>query len=89
MKIIIITLGYILGYIFIGAIVASAWEKTELTLLKLGYSIKPLLLEKYPPDPAWHTNTLGVRMTIILWPLFLVASIPWLIYLIIRKIFGL
>lgn len=84
MKIILIILGYI-----IGAIVASAWEKTELTLLKWGYSIKPLLLEKYPPDPAWHTNTLGVRMMIILWPLFIVASILWLIYLIIRKIFGL
>jgi hypothetical protein len=85
MKIILI----ILGYAFMGAIVASAWEKTELTLLKWGYSIKPLLLEKYPPDLAWHTNTLGVRMMIILWPLFLVASILWLIYLLIRKIFGL
>lgn len=85
MKIILI----ILGYALIGAIVASAWEKMELTLLKWGYSIKPLLLEKYPPDPAWHTNTLGVRMTIILWPLFLVSSILGLIYLLIRKIFGL
>lgn len=85
MKIILI----ILGYAFMGAIVASAWEKTELTLLKWGYSIKPLLLEKYPPDPAWHTNTQGVRMMIILWSLFIVASILWLIYLIIRKIFGL
>lgn len=79
----------ILGYLFIGAIVASAWEKIELTLLKLGYSIKPLLLEKYPPDPAWHTNTTGVWITLILWPLFIVASISWLIYLLIRKIFGL
>ena len=85
MKIILI----ILGYIFIGAIVASAWEKTELTLLKWGYSIKPLLLEKYPPDPAWHTNTLGVKITIILWPLFTAVAIFELIYLLIRKIFGL
>ena len=85
MKIILI----ILGYIFIGAIVASAWEKTELTLLKWGYSIKPLLLEKYPPDPAWHTNTLGVKITIILWPLFTAVAIFELIYLLIRKIFRL
>lgn len=85
MKIILI----ILGYIFIGAIVASAWEKTELTLLKWGYSIKPLLLEKYPPNPAWHTNTLGVKITIILWPLFTAVVIFELIYLLIRKIFRL
>lgn len=50
----------ILGYIFIGAIVASAYKKIELTLLKPGYSIKPFLLEKYPSDTAWHTNTIGV-----------------------------
>lgn len=86
MKIIILI---ILGYIFIGAIVASAWEKTELTLLKWGYSIEPLLLEKYPPNPAWHTTTLGVWVMVMMWPLFLVVYISWLIYLIIRKIFGL
>lgn len=42
----------ILGYIFIGAIVASDYKKIELTLLKPGYLIKPFLLEKYPSDPA-------------------------------------
>lgn len=85
MKIILI----ILGYAFIDAIVASAWEKTELTLLKWGYSIKPLLLEKYPHDPAWHTNTLGIWVMVMMWPLFLVVYISGLIYLLIRKIFGL
>lgn len=79
----------ILGYLFIGTIVASAWEKIELILLKRGYSIEPLLLEKYPPNPAWHTNTIGLWVTVILWPLFIVASISGLIYLLIRKIFGL
>lgn len=79
----------ILGYIFIGAIVASAYKKIELTLLKPGYSIKPFLLEKYPSDPAWHTNTPCVWVTVILWPLFIIASISWLIYLLIRKMFRL
>ncbi len=85
MKIILI----ILGYAFIGAIVASAWEKTELTLLKWGYSIEPLLLEKYPPNPAWHTYKLDVLITVIYWPLFTVVAIFGLIYLLIRKIFGI
>lgn len=85
MKIILI----ILGYALIGAIVASAWEKMELTLLKWGYSIRPFLLEKYPPDPAWHTSPSGVFVIVMMWPLFLVVSILVLIYLLIRKIFGL
>jgi hypothetical protein len=85
MKIILI----ILGYIFIGAIIASAWEKTELTLLKCGYSIRPFLLEKYPPDPAWHTSPTGVCVIVMMWPLFLIASISVLIYLLIRKMFRL
>lgn len=86
MKIILII---ILGYIFIGAIVASAWEKMELTFLKRGYSIEPFLLVKYPPDPSWHTYKLGVLITVIYWPIFTVVAILWLIYFLIRKIFGL
>ena len=85
MKIILI----ILGYLFIGAIVASAWEKMELTFLKWGYSIDPFLLVKDPPNPSWHTYKLGVWITIIYWPIITVIAILGLIYLLIRKIFGI
>ena len=56
----------ILGYLFIGVIVVSAFEKIKLTILKWDYSIEPFLLEKYPPNPAWHTNTPCVWVTVIL-----------------------
>lgn len=80
---------YILGYIFIGAIVASAWEKTELLLLKNGYSIKPWTLIKYYPDQSWYTDWTLVILMIISWPFFLLGAFIGGFYLLIRKIFGL
>lgn len=75
--------------LLIGAVIASAWEKIELILLKRGYSFEPVMLEKYPPNPAWHTNDIAVAFIVVFWPFGLIALILSLIYLFIRNIFRL
>lgn len=80
---------YILGYLFIGAIVASAWEKTELLLLKNGYNIEPWTLIKYYPHPSWYTDWDCVVLFIAFWPFCLITVLCLGLYLLIRKIFGL
>lgn len=79
----------IFSYLLIGAVITSAWEKIELSLLKNGFSIEPWALVKYYPNPSWHTNWNFVVPCIIFWPFFLLILFCKGVYLLIRKIFGL
>lgn len=79
----------VFSYLLVGAIIASAWEKIELILLKNGFDIKPWLSTKYYPDPSWYTDWSLVILCIIYWPIFLLIVFCIGSYLLIRKIFGL
>lgn len=79
----------IFSYLFIGAVIASAWERMELFLLKNRFDIEPWFLIKYYPDPSWYTDWDYVILFIIFWPFCLLIAFCLGLYLLIRKIFRL
>lgn len=85
----VLVLILIFSYLFIGAVIASVWEKVELELLKLRYDIHPWMSIKYYPNPSWYTDWDYVALCIIFWPFFLLILLCKCIYLLIRKIVGL
>ena len=76
------------SYLFVGAIIASIWEKIELELLKLRYNIQPWML-LFCPNIGWQTDWDFVVLCILFWPFFLLIVFCNGIYLLIRKIMGL
>lgn len=75
-----------LSYLFIGATIASVWEKIERNRIDKNV---PLFLVYSFEYSAYHTNYYMVCLCIIVWPIFLLITISLGIYLLIRKIVGL